>query len=201
MFLNRNILLLSPTNWSHLVSKSSSLAVRTSSVCRIQNSFVYTQQKRPRDETRPLLLVRPLANLKESVRTIVLGGPGYTKFGHGRFKAKLSKFAYFWYTFLVGSLAFVVFFDFESFMFSVDEPDKKMGDAVTAYSLSIKPPKAKGLSNVDDVSNVRADDEEDKSRLAKKLNDDDENEDDDSVEKKAKANSFRQRKVNYNRMW
>lgn len=72
------------------------------------------------------------------------GGPGYTNYGHGKFKKKLSKYAYFWYTFLVGGLTFVAFFDFEDFIFRGQEPGEKIKDVKRLYN-RIDMPRAKEI--------------------------------------------------------
>jgi hypothetical protein len=126
------------------------------------------------------------------LRRIVFGGPGYTNFGHGRYKANLSRFAYFWYAFLICGFTFTVFFDFEDFILRGQEPIMKMQD-LEKHNRD-KNTKAKSR-NDEDVAKV--DDEKlelSKSRKSAEEEEDDDS-DDDAVEKKSKSNSFRQRKV------
>ena len=108
MFLNRKILINSPPTWRRILNPP-----------KIQNSLIFTISKR-NDEKNSLFsntcllsAKNSLSKIQESVRPIVMGGPGYTKFAHGRYKGKLSTIAYFWYAFLIGSLGFVVCFDFD----------------------------------------------------------------------------------------
>ena len=84
--------------------------------------------------------------LSSFVRTLMKGGPGYTKFAHGRYKLQSSKYAYFWYTFLCGGLVFLLFFDLEGLMYKGSEPVEKMHELKTWYSRT-NVPKAKELTN------------------------------------------------------
>lgn len=51
------------------------------------------------------------------ITSVIKGGPGYTKFGHGRHQLKISKYAYFWYSFLFIVLVVSLFFDAEHYLF------------------------------------------------------------------------------------
>ncbi|RNA24969.1 calcium uptake 1 mitochondrial isoform X2 [Brachionus plicatilis] len=105
----------------------------------------------------------------------IRGGPGYTKFGHGRYKQQISKYAYFWYAFIVGSMTFLTFFDFENFSLRGQEPEQKMKDMKRLYS-KIDIPRAKEIegSEVD-------------------ISDSDKNES--QVDEKKSKQSFRDRKI------
>lgn len=72
--------------------------------------FIYctnSSQNRPVNNVKK----RDLLSLSEQqqllgfnrIRWAMRGGPGYTKFAHGRIKQTKSKYAYFWYTFFCSS--------------------------------------------------------------------------------------------------
>lgn len=95
--------------------------------------------------------------LQNFVRTVMKGGPGYTKFGHGRYKLNLSKYAYFWYAFIFGGLTFCMFFDPEKFTMNGEEPTQRMLDMKNLYSRDTVP-KAKELSSNEEKDIVNSDD-------------------------------------------
>ena len=84
------------------------------------------------------------------------GGPGYTKFAHGRYKLHSSKYAYFWYTFLCGGLVFLLFFDLEGLVYKGSEPVEKMQELKTWYSRT-NVPKAKELTSEQEEETTDAD--------------------------------------------
>ncbi|CAF0890440.1 unnamed protein product [Brachionus calyciflorus] len=124
-----------------------------------------------------LLALKDKSNYRQ-IRHVVLGGPGYTKFAHGRYKPKLSSYAYFWYTFVFGGLAFILFFDFESFLFRGQEVEEKIKDLKRVYSRT-DVPRAKEIENTENEVNSIDENEEEKSI---------------SVKKKSKS-TFRERKI------
>lgn len=107
---------------------------------KIQNSF---------------LILVPNSHYLTQIRSVLRGGPGYTKFGHGRYKLKISRFAYFWYAFLVGSIGFVLFFDFESLFLRGQEPSMKMKEFKQIYDRNWVP-KAKEISSSSGAGNFSA---------------------------------------------
>jgi hypothetical protein len=130
----------------------------------------------------------PLTNLQ--IRTVMKGGPGYVKFGHGRYKPVLSKYAYFWYFFLAGGIFFVLFFDFENAIFRGLEPQEKIDEFKMKYTRDYKP-RAKEIEPENDEanqpierSNSDESDDEDQEETSKKN------------EKKSKT-TFRDRKVRF----
>ena len=167
-----------PTHLFKLTNKP--IIVQSSShLYTLQNNYVHKKVSNPKSKT--LASEKFPIKFENSWRTIVLGGPGYTNFGHVRQKVSMSKFGYFWYAFLSSGIAFCFLFDFEDFMLRGEEPSMKLDD-IQKYKKKLNP-KAKSL-NDDDVANVT--DEGDNQFNAK---------DDDSIEKRNKAKSFRERKV------
>jgi hypothetical protein len=159
----------------------------------LHNSALYSIQKKY--DQKYVLGTKVKTVIPETfIRRIVFGGPGYTNFGHGRHKANLSRYAYFWYAFLICGFTFTIFFDFEDFILRGEEPIMKMQD----FEKHNKDKNVKAKSrNDEDVAKI----DDEKSELSKSRKsaeeeeEDDDNSDDDAVEKKAKSNSFRQRKV------
>lgn len=99
------------------------------------------------------------------------GGPGYTNFGHGKFKKKLSKYAYFWYTFLVTGLTIIAFFDFENFIFRGQEPEEKIKDVKRLYN-RIDMPRAKEIEGLDsDISKEQNESQVDRKKSKKSFRD------------------------------
>jgi hypothetical protein len=98
----------------------------------------------------------------------------------------VSKYGYFWYAFLFGGLAFLLFFDVENFAFNGSAPEDKIQDLKNWYSRD-SVPRAKEVSN---TSNANILDE------ANKEENQVETEADDSNSKKSKV-SFRNRKVSF----
>jgi hypothetical protein len=183
MFLNGRLLFNSSKISSSILIKS----IRKSFI--IQNSTFYSIQKKT--EQKNTLNKNNYQKIIEyaSKRRIVLGGPGYTNYGHGRYKVNLSKYAYFWYAFITGGFVFALFFDFEDFMLRGEEPIMKYEELQKFNKETIT--KAKS-SNDDDVLSL----DDNKNSLSKaKSKSYEEDVDEDSNEKKEKANSFRQRKV------
>ena len=123
---------------------------------------------------------------KTSVRWILKGGPGYTKYGHERFKPNLSIYAYFWYAFLFFGVNFILFFDMEKFVFRGQEPEQKIREFNSKYSRDSKF-SAKEISN--DASSEMSSSEETAEY--------DNLEVDENETKKSKKISFRERKVIY----
>lgn len=105
----------------------------------------------------------------------IRGGPGYTKFGHGRYRQQVSKYAYFWYTFVVGGIIFFVFFDFENFSFRGQEPEEKINDMKRMYSRTDMP-RAKEIEGTEAESSITENDES-------------------KIENKKSKQSFRDRKI------
>jgi hypothetical protein len=118
---------------------------------------------------------------KTSVRWILKGGPGYTKYGHGRYKTNLSKYAYFWYAFLFFGVNFVLFFDLENFIFRGQEPENKIKEFNAIFTRD-------GKVGAKEISNDNNEMSEETSEL-----DNLEVEENDS--QKSKKASFRERKV------
>ena len=182
MFLNGRLVLNGPKTSSSLLVKliKKSIISPTSTIYSIQG----------KNEPKYFLNTSQQSTIKyASIRRIVLGGPGYTNFGHGRYRVNLSKFAYFWYAFLTAGFTFTILFDFEDFMFRGEEPCMKLEEIKRRQDTNTK---AKSL-NDDDVASLN----DNKNSLIKseKKAENDEDDDYDSAEKKSKANSFRQRKV------
>lgn len=177
MLINGRLLLNSPRSLTKLFSS-------------VERSIFIQQSKLNPPQCQPKIILviknkNDFINLTNSIRTISLGGPGYTKFGHIRPKMNLSKYGYFWWAFLTVAFTFVIFFDFESFIFRGEEPSMKWEDYKKMNNRM--DPKAKGKSD-DDVANL----DDESNNNSKKTGTQD---DDDSVEKKSKNNSFRQRKI------
>lgn len=182
MFLNGRLLFNSSKISSSILIKS----IRKSFI--IQSSTIYSIQKKTEQRNT---LNKKCQQIIEyaSKRRIVLGGPGYTNFGHGRYRVNLSKYAYFWYAFITGGFLFSLFFDFEDFMLRGEEPIMKYEELQKFNKETIT--KAKS-PNDDDVLSL----DENKNSLSKAKNKSyEEDVDEDSSKKKEKANSFRQRKV------
>jgi hypothetical protein len=123
---------------------------------------------------------------KTSVRWILKGGPGYTKFGHERFKPNLSKYAYFWYAFLFFGVNFVLFFDFENFVFRGQEPEHKIREYNSKYARDSQVGAKEISSDNNEMSTNEETDELDNLQVEQS---------DDS--QKSKKVSFRERKVGY----
>lgn len=143
------------------------------------------------------------------LRWTLRGGPGYTKFGHGRLKVKRSKFAYFWYWnqwlssrdkrvliqrfwlryTLLGSLfLFAVFFDFEAALFRGREPKMRVEEIRQWYSRdSIT--KGKENDSSSDMSDIKDEEESDKKGV--EVADNEEN----HTSKKKEKVTFRDSKV------
>jgi hypothetical protein len=68
-----------------------------------------------------------LLNLYQT-RTKMRGGAGYTNFGHGRNKTKLSKVAYLWYAFLLGSVSFITLTILNDFIEPKQDPNGKFNN-------------------------------------------------------------------------
>jgi hypothetical protein len=112
-------------------------------------------------------------------------GPGYTHFGHGRQKLKLSKYAYFYYAFLASGIMFACFFDFEDYLLRGRTREERQKDIQMLFDRT-STPKAKELSKVskeelEEASNNSVSDQKDDDSK-------------DKDEKKSKT-SFRNRKV------
>lgn len=116
--------------------------------------------------------------IQNFIRTVMKGGPGYTKFGHGRFKMTTSRYSYFWYAFLFGSLAFVLFFDPEKFSTDSSEAMEKMSDMKSMYSRDTVP-KAKEIEN----------------NTTSEINVEEEKNDEEVVDNKKSKITFRNRKI------
>jgi len=117
------------------------------------------------------------------VRTAIKGGPGYTRFGHGRYKANLSRYAYFYYAFLFGGLTLVLFLDPEKLTWDGQEADQKLKDMKNLYSRDTVP-RAKEVTT-----------EEKNTNDEKELMNSGNQEDSESIKKSKK--SFRNRKVKF----
>lgn len=113
---------------------------------------------------------------------VYLGGPGYTKFGHGRYKMNVSRYAYFWYAFLFGGMAIGLFFDPEKWSMSGQEPLEKLKEMKNYYSRDTVP-KAKEIVDADKKSDEISDEDSDKGVA--------------ESDEKSKKNTatFRQRKI------
>lgn len=122
---------------------------------------------------------------QNSIRTVLRVGPGYTHFGHGRQKLKLSKYAYFYYAFLASGIMFACFFDFEDYLLRGRTQEERQKDIQMLFDRT-NSPKAKELSKVS-----KEELEEASNNSVSDQKDDDSKEKDD---KKSKT-SFRNRKV------
>lgn len=121
------------------------------------------------------------SGIQNFVRTTMKGGPGYTRFGHGRYKITTSRYSYFWYAFVFGGLTFLLFFNPDKFSTGSYEAVEKMNDMKALYSRDTVP-RAKELENIkDESSNLQED-----SELKEKNNE--------VSDKKGKV-SFRDRKI------
>lgn len=105
------------------------------------------------------ILLRSPQVWQNLVRTVIKGGPGYTKFGHGRTKVNLSRYAYFYYAFLFGGLTFLMFFDPENILINGEEAEQKMKDMRNLYSRDTVP-KAKEITAETDAENEIVDKKE-----------------------------------------
>lgn len=141
----------------------------------------FSQLISPRNDT---FLKNNEINQQQIVRNFIKGGPGYTRFGHGRYKLNLSKYAYFWYAFLFGGLGFVLFFDPEKYSLDTSEPGEKLKDMKHRYARDTAP-RAKEITNKDENGQISIDNDENN-----------ENPDTELKEKKSKKHvSFRNRKI------
>lgn len=121
-------------------------------------------------------------------RNALRGGPGYTKYGHGRPNVYVSTYGKFWHLFLLSGIAFAAFFDFENFMFRGREPMTKIEEMKKIYD---RAPKAKEITDeskatIDDDTAVQNTDDNDE-QVGTELKDK-------ASKKKAKM-TFRNRKV------
>lgn len=112
------------------------------------------------------------------------GGPGYTKFGHGRPDIKISGISYLWYSFLFAGFGFLLFFDMENLNMNHNEPNEKM-QAVRLTLGRDSVPKAKEIKTQEDELIIKHD-ENDSDNDGDQLKD--------NKNKKSKV-SFRNRKV------
>lgn len=176
-FLIKNTLFNSNFKWK--------LSLASIQLSKNLHCFIF--DKKPKFLKESLAQNQLNLNLNQ-IRTTIRGGPGYTKYAHGRYKPNISKFAYFWYAFLVGGLVVALFFDFESFLFRGQEPEEKANDLKRLYD-RMSVPKAKQVSNSSENSEIKFE------------NDNSENEDEDNVvdstNKKKSKETFRNRKVNF----
>ena len=133
------------------------------------------------------LYVRFIGKLKILKHLLIysLGGPGYTKFGHGRYKMNVSRYAYFWYAFLFGSLSLALFFNPENWSICGNEPYEKLKEMRNFFSRDTVP-KAKEIADVDKskAGEINSGEEEDDNKSVES----------DEKSKKNKA-TFRQRKI------
>lgn len=110
----------------------------------------------------------PLSSFSTSqFRSEIRGGPGYTKYAHGRYKPKISTYAYFWISFLFGAIFIILFFDFENFILDGKEPEEKMEEIKKLYNRMAEP-KAKEIE-IQDIE-VHDNDVEEKTLEIKKKN-------------------------------
>jgi len=192
--LNVSLLLAKPANVIHLNKTSTCLVIAASnfhaSIKRLEtgqnrNAFKINQHL-------PIFSILFEKSQKRSTnlqaRTVMRGGPGYTKFGHGRYKPVLSKYAYFWYIFLVGSICFGLFFDFENVIFRGLEPQEKIDELKMKYNRDYKP-RAKEIES----ANNEMDESAEKSNSDE--SDEEEQEESNKTSEKKSKTTFRDRKV------
>ena len=57
------------------------------------------------------------------------------KFAHGRYKLDVSRYAYFWYAFLMFMIPFIMFVDLENLTLDAKEPRAKFDDVHSKFNL------------------------------------------------------------------
>lgn len=123
-------------------------------------SIIMTQQHQTylSSQSKTQILVRKNeSNVLSFIRTAMKGGPGYTKFGHGRPDIKISGISYLWYSFLFAGLGFFLFFDLENLYMDSNEPSEKLQGLRLNVGGS---PKAKEIESKDNEAMVKHDENE-----------------------------------------
>ena len=124
-------------------------------------------------------------------RNLIKGGSGYTNFGHKKPRLKLSKYGYFWRTFVFGSFLLTLFVDWEKLYTGGKDPATSYEDMKRMYGRKSSP-KAK---EIEDSSSEKSEDTVVETETDTDTGHETENDDADKNDEKKVKSSFRNRKV------